>query len=150
MGIREWLMRQPREPQLVKVQSVEFEDWSEVIAAVGEASYQDALRHICGSDRWEDIRCEVNAVLVPEPTNHHDANAVMVQVDEQLVGYLSRGDAIEYAPVVRLLADHGSVIVCGALIAGRGPGSDTANLGIFLHLPTPDAALFEVEEMFER
>jgi hypothetical protein len=90
VGIREWLMRQPREPQLVKVQSVEFEDWSEVVAAVGEASYQDALRHICGSDRWEDIRCEVNAVLVPEPTNRYDANAVMVQVDEQMVGYLSR------------------------------------------------------------
>lgn len=142
-------MRQPREPQLVQVQSIEFDDWSEIVAAVGEASYQDALRHICGSDRWEDVRCEVNAVLVPEPANKYDPNAVMVQVDGQMVGYLSRVDAVEYGRVVRLLADEGSVIACGALIAGRGPGSDTPNLGIFLHLPTPDAALVEVEAMLQ-
>jgi hypothetical protein len=146
MGIREWLQRQPREPQLVEVQSIEFDDCDELVAAVGEASYQDALRRICGSDRWEDVRCDVRAVLVPEPSNQYDPNAVMVQVDGQLVGYLSRGDAIEYRPTTQLLFEEQHVIVCDARICGRGPGSDTANLGIFLELPTPDHALDEAED----
>ena len=140
-------MGQPRQPHLVNVQAVEFDDWSEVVAAVGEASYQPALRRICGSDRWEDVRCEVRAVLVPEPSNQFDPNAVMVQVDGQVVGHLSRGDAVEYAPVIGMLAEQQSVIVCEALICGRAPGSETANLGIFLHLPSPDDALGEIEGM---
>ncbi|HKP20167.1 MAG TPA: HIRAN domain-containing protein [Thermoleophilaceae bacterium] len=147
MGIREWLQRQPREPQLTQVQAIEFDECDELVAAVGEASYQDALRHICGSDRWEHVRCEVRAVLVPEPSNPYDPNAVMVQVDGQLVGYLSRGDAVEYQPVTRTLFERGEVIVCDARICGRGPGSDTPNLGIFLELPSPDSAMDEVEEM---
>lgn len=146
MGIREWLQRQPREPQLVEMRGVKFEDCDEFVAAVGEASYQPALRQICGSDRWEDIRCDVTAALVPQPENPHDPNAVVVQVDGQQVGYLSRGDAVDYGPVVSLLFEHGRVIVCDARICGRGPGSDTPNLGIFLELPGPESALVEAQD----
>jgi len=65
------------------------------------------LRHICGSDRWEDIHCEVNAVLVPEPTNRYDANAVMVQVDEQMVGYLSGDPPATVVVAARPAAESG-------------------------------------------
>jgi hypothetical protein len=86
---------------------------------------------------------------MPVPSNPYDANAVMVQVDGLHVGYLSRGDAIDYGPAVRLLMEERRVIVCDARIAGRGPGNETSNLGIFLQLPTPDAALLEAERFLD-
>ena len=41
------------------------------------------------------------AVLVPQPSNPHDPNAVMVQVDAKLVGYLARADAVNYRALIR-------------------------------------------------
>lgn len=117
----------------------------EIVEAVGESNYQPALTKLCGSDRWEEVRFECIAALVPEPSNRYDPNAVMVQCDGHLVGYLSRGDAIAYGPVVRRLAEQGKVIACNAMIAGRGPGSETKNRGIFLHLPSPDEALADAD-----
>jgi hypothetical protein len=114
-----------------------------LVAAVGEANYQPALQSLCGSRRWEDVRYECVAALVPEPTNRYDPNAVMVQCDGHHVGYLSRGDALDYRPAIQAFARQGRVIACNAMIAGRGPGSDTPNLGIFLTLPKPSTALRE-------
>ena len=116
-----------------------------IVAVVGEASYQPAISRLCGSTKWEDVRHGCVAALVPEPSNVHDKNAVMVQVDGELVGYLSRGDAMDYAPAIRRFAADGKLIACEALVAGRGPGSDTKNLGVFLHLPDADEALRDAE-----
>lgn len=131
MGWRVWFRRQP---ERVEVDG-ELLEGDELVAVVGEASYQEALRRICGSDRWEDVACDCQAVLVPEPTNEYDPNAVAVQIEGQLVGYLSRGDARDYRPLVSRLAGEGRVGVCSARIAGRGPGSETSNLGVFLKMP---------------
>ena len=108
------------------------------VEVVGESHYQDALRAICGSSAWEDVLCETTAALVPEPTNPHDPNAIQVQVDGRLVGYLSRQDALEYGPMLKRFAAQGKVGACKAVIAGRGPGSETPNLGVFLHMCFPE------------
>jgi hypothetical protein len=60
----------------------------------------------------------------------------MVQVDAKLVGYLSRGDAVSYQALISEAMPR--LIACDARIAGRGPGGDTSNLGVFLRLPRPD------------
>jgi hypothetical protein len=129
-------------------QSIEFDKCTELIAAVGEASYQPALRDICGSKRWERVRFDCTAVLVAEPSNPHDANAVAVYADcrgtHLHVGYLSRGDALDYQGAVWKAADMGYTIICQAHIAGREQGSETPNLGIFLDLPTPAGAVAEL------
>ena len=143
-----WLSRLVglEEPQKrMEVDAIVLEG-DELVAAVGESNYQHTLRSACGSVRWEDVAYDCLAVLVPQPSNRHDPNAVMVQVDGQLVGYLSRGDAADYGPAFQTAAAMGKVIACEARIAGRGPGSDTDNLGIFLHLPGPDEALLDVAE----
>ena len=109
------------------------DDCTEIVAAVGEASYQSALIAICGSKRWERVAFDCIAALVPEPNNPHDPNAIAVQVEGRLVGYLSRADARAY----RRLVDDAKpqLIACRARIAGREEGSETPNLGIFLRLP---------------
>ena len=111
------------------------------MAVVGEASYQEALCSICGSYRWERVRHDCVAALIPDPRNRFDSNAVSVQVDGQLVGYLSRGDALDWRPVVQAFAAQGKSLGCEAMIARREQGSETPNLGIFLHLPAPSDAL---------
>lgn len=73
------------------------------------------------------------AELVPEPTNSHDQNAIMVKIDGRCVGYLSRRDAkLHGNAITEGILRQGSGM-CRAVIAGRAAGS-TDNLGVFLHL----------------
>jgi hypothetical protein len=77
----------------------------ETLEVVGESFYQAALWQIVGGFTRERVREPCRAVLVPEPTNPHDANAVQVIVAGQLVGHLSRQDAAAYLPgLSRLMA----------------------------------------------
>lgn len=143
--------REEKQGEVRDLQSIEFDNCTELVAAVGEASYQPALRDICGSKRWERVRFDCTAALVAEPSNPHDANAVAVYADcrgtHLHVGYLSRGDALDYQAAVWKAADMGYTIVCQAHIAGREQGSETSNLGIFLDLPTPEGAVAELSTL---
>jgi hypothetical protein len=114
---------------------------------VGVSHYQDALRGISGSAEGEPVRHSARAALVPEPANPHDPNAVMVLIEDRHVGYLSREDAVRYGPAVKVLREHGRLLVCDAVIGGRGPASDTPNLGVFLELPRAPEAVLEARTM---
>jgi hypothetical protein len=67
------------------------------------------------------VRVEVYAVLVAEPDNPYDANAVSVWVQGLKVGYLSRDDARRYRPgLLALEQQHGKPIALGGAIVGGG------------------------------
>ena len=85
--------------------SAEILGGDEGLEIVGEASYQDALWAICGGPRNGRVRQEITAVLVPDPDNdnHDDPNAISVQVEGRLVGYLPRETASRYRPGLRVL-----------------------------------------------
>jgi hypothetical protein len=136
-------LRGTRPAPVVKAMALHLEG-DELIAAVGESHYQPALHAASGARLGEVVAFDCLAVLVPEPDNPYDANAVMVQVDANLVAYLSREDAASYRSAVQSAATSQRVIACNARIAGRGGNSDTLNLGIFLHLPSPDTAEADV------
>src|SRR5438105_77788 len=82
---------------------------------VGEASYQDALWMICRAAEGDRIRHSIVAVLVPEPTNAYDPNAISVHVDGHVVGYFCREDAVSYGPGLHTLMSR-----CGGYVALRG------------------------------
>jgi hypothetical protein len=109
---------------------------SELVNVAGESHYQEALRELTGTDGSEQVRREAEAVLVPEPGNPHDPNAVRVEIDGRLVGYLPRGAAVAYGPMLQAVIARGRAAACEAMIAGRG-GEGPANLGVFLKLPEP-------------
>jgi hypothetical protein len=117
----------------------------ELIAAVGESHYQGALLSACGGRHGEPVSHDCSAVLLPEPTNPYDPNAVMVWAGGRHVAYLSRSDAAAYRPAIAAAAAIDHLIACPAQIAARGDIGETANLGIFLHLPAPAEALTAVE-----
>lgn len=103
------------------------------VDVVGESHYQSAIRAACNWKSGTDTLFHCMAELIPEPTNPYDRNAIMVAIDGACVGYLSRQDAVTLGPAVREAVEHQGSGMCRAVIAGR-VDSDTANLGVFLHL----------------
>lgn len=97
-----------------------MEGWG-YLAAVGESQYQGALKHASRHGRlcW--------AMLVPEPENPFDSNAVVVQIDGATVGYLSRTDARRYQK--RLLLLTAPMEVAAKLIGGT---RDKPSFGVLL------------------
>ncbi len=114
---------------------------------VGEASYQDALNALAGGrDRDGPIRREHIAVLVPEPNNRYDRNAVSVQIETRHVGYLSRENAIAYQPVIQWALARGKYLAAHAYLTGgwdRGP-HDRGLIGVVLHMGSPAECIIEL------
>ena len=104
------------------------------VDVVGESYYQQALTAIChGQERSGNVPID-KAVLIPEPDNPHDRNAVRVTVSGRTVGYLSREDAGRYQPPLLDLHRAGFLGWCPAAIIG----SADAYYGVFLRLAEPE------------
>jgi hypothetical protein len=117
---------------------------SETLEVVGESNYQDALWKIVGGRRDEPVRFAARAVLLPEPDNRYDSNAIKVLIDGNLVGYLSRDDAAAYHPgLLRLMnGSANQVVALEAEIVGGGQRSDRIGfLGVFLDHDRADFGL---------
>jgi hypothetical protein len=106
------------------------------LSVVGESHYQAALHSAVGGRNaygWDNA-VAVRAVLVPEPGNKYDRNAVRVDVNGRPVGYLAREDAIRYQPPLLDLQEQGRSGWCPAFISS----GDIGLYGIWLHLSSPD------------
>lgn len=60
---------------------------------VGEASYQNNLKTIAGPKQELSKSHQCTARVISESTNRFDKNAVKVEINGLLVGYLPKGDA---------------------------------------------------------
>lgn len=94
------------------------------LPVVGESHYQEALEAICGkrSDDGEDRI--VDASLILEDSNPHDAQAVRVDIQGKTVGYLSREDARRFREHLAQTGEGRGPVTCKARIQGgwdRGP-----------------------------
>lgn len=58
-------------------------------------------------------RRETNAVLVPEPTNEHDHNAIKVVIDNVHVGYIPADQCLEIKKVMNKISNITAVIYGG-------------------------------------
>lgn len=107
---------------------------SETLEVVGESYRQDDLWQLAGGFSTDRVRCPITAVLVPEPENEHDQNAIKVLIEGRHVGYLSREDAAIYLPgLLLLMASHQRPIALAGQIVGGGQRDDGLGmLGVFL------------------
>lgn len=107
----------------------------EMVEVVGESHYQEEI--------WsavQQVGREVVAILVPEPDNPFDSNAVSVWVAGLKVGHLCRSDAEAYqAPIIRLMEKEGQPIALAARIFGGERGKPS--LGVFLYHDPEDFGL---------
>lgn len=109
-------------------------DGSFSYAVVGESNYLENLRSIVRAPG--EVRHYCDAVLVLEDSNPHDRNAVAVQIEAKVVGYLPREGAKQYrAKLVEVGFDRLTGQV-DAVIVGGGEGRE--NYGVWLDLPTTD------------
>lgn len=117
------LFQSDRRPASGRARSLDAadEDWGFSFEVVGEASYQSALRKIAGPG---SVRSYFDATLQPEPSNAHDANAVRVEIQGKLVGYLPRSKAAKYKRVYRDSAQF-----CRCVVVG---GGKSKSLGVWL------------------
>lgn len=113
------------------------------LAVVGEASFQTVLERFSGG-RDEDgaVFRGHAAVLLSEPYNRYDHDAISVRICDELgeteqIGYLTHDDAVAYAPIVELVSP--AVPMALVTLEGgwdRGPG-DRANFEAVLNLGSP-------------
>jgi hypothetical protein len=117
-----------------------------VVDVVGEGSYQGTLELIGGGKTIDGMRLrDHTALLIPEPTNPYDRNAVRVVlipstpgVPAGRIGYLSRENAVAYRPIIDYLAAWGQVMAAKASMKGgwdRGR-DDRGSIGVVLHIGT--------------
>ena len=91
-----------------------IEPLKEQIEASGETHHMREIKAVFAAagrtiaDRGSTLNDQV-AVLVPEPTNDYDDNAVAVVIAGGVVGYLPRDMAAEYFPALHRLAGHGQL-----------------------------------------
>ena len=114
-------------------------DKSFPLFVVGESNYQGALRNLSRGHVKEGVKLEKLALLVPEPTNSFDKNAVLVMIDDKKVGYLSREDAIDFHKSMVCLNRQGEIAAVDAIIVGgfiKKDGS-TAHFGVRLDVQLP-------------
>ncbi len=118
------------------------------VAIVGESHHQDAIAEIAGhaTAYKTDEAVPVTAVLVPEPANRHDRQAVRVDLlrgdgSAVTVGYLRSDQASDYQPLLLELAERGEVGSCPARIVGGGQ----RHYGVHLHLGVPRLLLLDHE-----
>jgi len=120
------------------------------VAVVGEAHYQDAIAEVArhASTHTLDDAVPATAVLVPEPANRIDHQAVRVDLlrgDGSAItaGYLRGDQASDYQPLLLQLADRGEVGSCPARIMGGGQ----RYYGVHLHLGAPRLLLLDHEAL---
>jgi hypothetical protein len=106
----------------------------EELEVVGEASYQDALWSLSGGSLGDRIRYDIVAVLIPEPENPHDVNAISVRIADKQVGYLPRQIAAMYVSGLRQLMSRSSsdVALHGVIVGGGYYEDGPGRLGVWL------------------
>jgi hypothetical protein len=88
------------------------------VDCVGEGHHHDGIKAVLGKDK----RTEGVAVLLPEPTNPHDRNAVGVYIDRHKVGHLPQDQARALHKQIRERMGAGEVISVQAEVINHGRG----------------------------
>jgi len=116
----------------------------ETLEVVGESHHQDELSELVGGRTNDPVRQETIALLIPNPDNPYDANAIEVRIDGLIIGHLSREDAATYRPgLIELMrrTDPPLIALNGMIVGGGRRGDRIGYLGVFLDHDPADFGL---------
>lgn len=107
------------------------------VDVVGVSRRQDTLAGIVERHGRNGRTVTIDALLIPEDANPHDANAIRVEIDGALIGYLSRDNARRYRADLGAAGSAGATVRCKARIVGgfETSGGERAHFGVRLDLP---------------
>ena len=105
---------------------------------VGESNYQDTLDQLAKQKKQRNEPLVYKASLLYESDNPYDENAVKVEIDRMIVGYLNRENAKYYRDQMTELGYEGYVVRCDAKIVGgwQDHRGQKAHYGVRLDMPT--------------
>lgn len=107
------------------------------LEVVGVSRRQDVLADIVERHGRSGRTLTIDALLILEDTNPHDANAVRVEIGGALIGYLSRDNARRYRADLIAAGTPQATVQCKARIGGGFETStgERASFGVRLDLP---------------
>lgn len=107
------------------------------LEVVGESRYQDTIRAARRASPGPEPYPEMIVVLIREPSNRYDTNAIQVHASGiGTVGYIGRDDAEDLAAHLDAL---GGKVACRGKIIG-GPENDRPSYGVVLDLDVASLA----------
>lgn len=95
---------------------------------VGEQSYQNNLKKIAGPKEDESKFFECQAKVSSEPFNQYDKNAVKVEINGLIVGYLSKSEAAKLSG--KVISKTVPAVIDGGWLDDDGEGSYGVKLAI--------------------
>lgn len=106
------------------------------VAVAGESHYQETLVQAWNESYPDTI---IDAVIVPEPDNSHDPNAIAVRLvnpngNLALVGYIPRDVAAASREAMKLLPPEHVGFACKAQMR-TNPKVPDSMIGVWLNLP---------------
>ncbi|MBL8544884.1 MAG: hypothetical protein JNL81_00375 [Hyphomonadaceae bacterium] len=107
------------------------------VEVVGVSRRQDVLADVVKRHGRSSRTVTVDAHLILENANPYDANAVRVEIDDALIGYLSRDNAARYRADLAAAGTPDATVQCKARIVGgfETASGERASLGVRLDLP---------------
>lgn len=101
------------------------------IDIVGESNYQAELEALAGGRDVEGADFEVSGVLMPEPNNPYDPNAIRVVVGGRTIGYIPKRETAAYHAVLGGRPAQVQILIVGGWDRGkRGSGHFGAKLDV--------------------
>ena len=102
------------------------------VEVVGVSRRQHVLEAVAEDGAIHD------ALLILEDNNPHDANAVRVEIEGALVGYLARDNARRYRADLAAVGMPNAIVRCNAKIVGgfETKSGERAHYGLRLDLPS--------------
>lgn len=97
------------------------------VIVVGVSFYQAALGKICGNKREMIVR----AKIVPEENNPYDSNAIRVEIEGEIVGHLSRENALKWHGKM-ISEGFSDALTCPAKIGWDRAFTEEGSYGVWL------------------
>lgn len=113
------------------------EDYDFETEVVGESNYQNHLKTLAGDHGKDAAAVDALAVLMPEPTNPYDKDAVCIYIAGKTVGYLPKDDAKTFLRrLTKQKLSKNAATTCDAQIMGGFTKKDgsKASYGVLLNI----------------
>ena len=111
------------------------------VDVVGVSRRQSVLAAIVDRQSRRGRTVTLDAVLILEDSNPRDANAVRIEIEGELIGYLSRDNARRYRADLAAAGQPRATVRCKARIVGgfETESGERAHFGVRVDLPPMDA-----------
>lgn len=88
------------------------------VKIVGAHFYHSDIARIARNKVGCNALVFCTALLIPEENNFHDSNAILIKIDSEKVGHLSRDLALEFRNRLAIQGLTGQTTTCDAVISG--------------------------------